>query len=103
MSNILGWGGRLRGLFTDTKGPWGQGTGGDEPPTDDDKGSGPWGEPPKRRRPSITPGASVSSLDELLRRGRAHFGGGGRLPGRPDRPFIPCATAAMGLDWLVLT
>src|SRR5437764_6950327 len=103
MSNILGWGGPLRGLFTDTKGPWGQGTGGDEPPTDDDKGSGPWGEPPKRRRPSITPGASVSSLDELLRRGRAHFGGGGGLPGRPDRSVIAWAIAAIVLVWLVFT
>src|SRR5207244_12986047 len=28
MSNILGWGGRLRGLFADTKGPWGTGSGG---------------------------------------------------------------------------
>src|SRR3982751_2413651 len=105
MSNILGWGGRLRGLFTDTKGPWGQGTGGDEPPADDDKGSGPWGEPPKRRRPSITPGASVSSLDELLRRGRARFGGGGGggLPGRPDRSVIAWAIAAIVLVWLVFT
>jgi membrane protease subunit HflK len=104
MSNILGWGGRLRGLFADTKGPWGQGTGGDEPPADDDKGSGPWGEPPKRRRPNITPGASVSSLDELLRRGRARFGGGGGgLPGRPDRSVIAWAIAAIVLVWLVFT
>ena len=103
MSNILGWGGRLRGLFADTKGPWGQGSGGDEPPADDDKGSGPWGEPPKRRRPSITPGASVSSLDELLRRGRARFGGGGGLPGRPDRSVIAWAIAAIVLVWLVFT
>jgi modulator of FtsH protease HflK len=102
MSNILGWGGRLRGLFTDTKGPWGQGTGGDEPPADEDKGSGPWGEPPKRRRANITPGASVSSLDEWLRRGRARFGGGG-LPGRPDRSVIAWAIAAVVLVWLVFT
>src|SRR3954466_11419569 len=104
MSKILGGGGRLRGLFTDTKGPWGQGTGGDEPPTDDDKGSGPWGEPPKRRRASITPGASVSSLDELLRRGRARFGGGGGgLPGRPDRSVIAWAVVAVLLLWLIVT
>src|SRR3954451_8781957 len=103
MSNILGWGGRLRGLFTDTKGPWGQGSGGDEPPADDDKGSGPWGEPPKRRRPSITPGASVSSIDDWLRRGRARFGGGGGLPGRPDRSVIAWAIAAIVLVWLIFT
>jgi modulator of FtsH protease HflK len=101
MSNILGWGSRLRGLFTDTKGPWGQGSGGDEPPAGDDKGSGPWGEPPKRRRASITPGASVSSLDEWLRRGRARFGGG--LPGRPDGSLIMWVVFAAVLLWLVVT
>jgi modulator of FtsH protease HflK len=103
MSNILGWGGRLRGLFTDTKGPWGQGSGGDEPPSGDDKGSGPWGEPPKRRRPSMTPGATVSSLDEWLRRGRARFGGGGGLPGRPDRSLIMWVVLAAVLLWLIVT
>jgi membrane protease subunit HflK len=102
MSNILGWGGRLRGLFADTKGPWGQGSGGDEPPAGEDKGSGPWGEPPKRRRASITPGAGVSSLDEWLRRGRARFGGGG-LPGRPDRSLIMWVVLAAVLLWLVVT
>jgi modulator of FtsH protease HflK len=102
MSNILGWGGRLRGLFTDTKGPWGQGSGGDEPRADDDKGSGPWGEPPKRRRASITPGASVSSLEEWLRRGRARFGGGG-LPGRPDRSIVIWVVVTLVAAWLVFT
>ena len=102
MSNILGWGGRLRGLFTDTKGPWGQGSGGDEPAADEDKGSGPWGEPPKRRRASITPGAGVSSLDEWLRRGRARFGGGG-LPGRPDRSLVMWVVLAAVLLWLIVT
>src|SRR5437764_6703504 len=104
MSNILGWGGPLRGLFADTKGPWGQGSGGDEPPADDDKGSGPWGEPPKRRRPSITPGASVSSIDDWLRGGRARFGGGGGgLPGRPDRSLITWAIIGFIAVWLVFT
>ena len=102
MSNILGWGGRMRGLFTDTKGPWGSGGGGD-PPAEDDKGSGPWGEPPKRRRGGITPGANVSSLDEWLRRGRARFGGGGGLPGRPDRSIVMWVVAVAVLLWLVGT
>jgi membrane protease subunit HflK len=100
MSNLLGWGGRLRGLFTDTKGPWGHGGG--EPPAEDDKSGGPWGEPPKRRRASIAPGANVSSLDEWLRRGRARFGGGG-LPGRPDRSLIMWVVLAAVLLWLVAT
>jgi membrane protease subunit HflK len=102
MSNILGWGGRMRGLFADTKGPWG--SGGGDPPAEDDKGSGPWGEPAKRRRGSITPGANVSSLDEWLRRGRARFGGGGGgLPGRPNRSIVMWAVAVAVLLWLVGT
>jgi modulator of FtsH protease HflK len=101
MSNILGWGGRVRGLFADTKGPWG--SGGGDPPAEDDKGSGPWGEPPKRRRGGITPGSNVSSLDEWLRRGRARFGGGGGLPGRPDRSVIIWVVAIVVLMWLVGT
>ena len=74
--------------------------------------SGSGGDEPRRRRrtraaargasrpsagaPSITPGAGVSSLDELLRRGRARFGGGGGgLPGRPDRSLIVWAVVAV--------
>jgi membrane protease subunit HflK len=110
MSMIMGWGQRVRGLFADTKGPWGPSGsdgGGDEPPSDDDgnKGSGPWGEPPRRiRRPSFGGGSNVSSLEDLLRRSRARFGGGGGgLPGRPDRSLIIWAVIAFVLIWLVFT
>ena len=109
MTIISGWGSRVRGLFTDTKGPWGQsgsdGGGGDPPP--DDGPSGPWGEPARRgRRPSL--GASnVSALEELLRRGRARFGGGGGggagLPGRPNRSLVAWGIAGFVLIWLVFT
>jgi membrane protease subunit HflK len=103
MSILLGWGGRIRGLFADTKGPWGTGSGGgDEPPADEGQGSGPWGESPKRRRAGIAPGANISSLDEWLRRGRARFGGGG-LPGRPDRSIITWAIIGLIAVWLVFT
>ena len=48
--------------------------------------AGPWGEAPKRRGagPALG-GANVTSIDELLRRGRMRFGGGGGggLPGAP--------------------
>jgi membrane protease subunit HflK len=105
MSNILGWGGRLRGLFADTKGPWGHGSSddGSEPPGDDGKNSGPWGEPPKRgRRSGLGTGSNVTSLDELLRRGKARFGGGG-LPGRPDRSLITWAIVGLVAVWLIFT
>ena len=47
MSIFIGWGSRVRGLFANSKGPWGSGEGGgEEPPPDDGAGAGPWGEPP---------------------------------------------------------
>jgi membrane protease subunit HflK len=114
MSIISGWGGRVRGLFADSKGPWGSdnagagGSGGSEPPSDGNEGGGqgqgPWGEAPRRRRPSIGSATNVSSLDELLRR-RLRFGGGGGggLPGRPDASLILWAVLGFILVWLVVT
>ncbi len=100
---ISGWGGRIRGLFADTKGPWGHSGGdGGDPPGDDGPG-GPWGEPPRRgRRPSLGAG-NVSALEELLRRSRARFGGGGGLPGRPNRALILWAVLAFVPIWLIVT
>jgi membrane protease subunit HflK len=103
MSTFLGWGNRIRGLFADSKGPWGSGGGdsGGDPPSDEGKSGGPWGEPPKRpRRTTITPGANVTSFDELFRRGRARFGGGGGLP---DRSLIMWAALGAVLVWLIFT
>ena len=99
MSTFSGWGGRVRGLFTDTKGPWGPSGSGDEPPGDD-HGGGPWGEPAGRGsggRPSVAP------LDDLLRRGRMRFRGGGGLPGRPDGSLILWAILGFVAIWLVFT
>ena len=107
MTSLLGWGGRVRGLFADTKGPWGPtgGNGGDEPPSGDGGSGGPWGEPgPRRRRSSGTPGSNVTSFDELFRRGRARFGGGGSgLPGRPTGSLILWAIIAFIALWFVFT
>jgi membrane protease subunit HflK len=110
MDILSRWGGRMRGLFTDTKGPWGpssdgsQGGGGDRPP--DDGSGGPWGDSPGRGRRPTLGASSVPGLDELLRRSRARFnggGGGGGFPGRPDRSLILLAIAGFILIWLVFT
>jgi membrane protease subunit HflK len=108
MNMISGWGSRARGLFADTKGPWGTSgnEAGGEPPSGEGggQGNGPWGEPAKRgRRPTIgTP--SVPALDELLRRSRARFGGGsGGLPGRPNRSLIAWIVIGLLVVWLVFT
>ena len=114
MIRISGWGSRVRGVFADSKGPWGPtGTGGggaepsaeDKPDTGDNQG--PWGEAPRRRRVPLGGASNVTSLEELLRRGRARFGGGGGggggLPGRPDRSLILWALAGFILIWIVFT
>jgi membrane protease subunit HflK len=106
MNIISGSGRRIRGLFTDTKGPWGSSgsDGGDQPPGD--QGNGPWSEPPRRGRRPVIGTSSVSALDELLRRSRARFGGGGGgggLPSRPDRSLILWAVIGFVLIWLVFT
>ena len=107
MNILMGWGGRIRGLFTDTKGPWGSsGDGNDvDPPAGDGQGSGPWGEPaPRRRRSSIGAPGNVSSFEDFVRRNRARFGGGGGgLPGRPDRSLIIWAVIGFIAVWLLFT
>src|SRR5581483_4349065 len=102
MSNFLGWAGRARGFFTDTKGPWGPSGSGDEPPEDNDQGSGPWGEPQRGGRRTIT-GRSVAPLDEILRRSRMRFGGGGGFPGRPNGSLILWAVVGLIVLWLIVT
>jgi modulator of FtsH protease HflK len=109
MSILTGWGSRARALFADTKGPWGPSSsdGGEESPSGDggNDGKGPWGgEQPRRlRRPSFG-SSNVSALDDLLRRSRARFGGGGGgLPGRPDRSLILWGVLGFVLIWLVWT
>ena len=111
MNIISGWGSRVRGLFVDSKGPWGSGSRGSsgdgtpEPSSGEGQGNGPWGEPTPRRRSGIGAGSNVSSLDDLLRRGRARFGGsgGGGLPGRPDRSLIIWAVLGFIAVWLIFT
>ena len=108
MNILSGWGGRVRGLFADNKGPWGPSgdgdSGGDSPP--DDGGAGPWGEPPRRGRRTISSSSAGTSIEALLRRSRARFGGGGGgggFPGQPNRSLIVWAVAGFILIWLVFT
>jgi membrane protease subunit HflK len=100
MSIISGLAARTRGLFSDNKGPWGSsggnGDGGGEPPS-----GGPWSEPTRRRRGGDGSESNISSLDELLRRGRNRFSGG--LPGRPANSLILWAVAGIAALWLILT
>jgi membrane protease subunit HflK len=100
MITISGWGARVRGLFADTKGPWGPKGSGDEP----EPQQGPWGETPKRRKSaSRDSGGNVSSLDEFLRRSKARFSPGGSLPGRPNSALIVWGAVALLALWLVFT
>lgn len=94
MINIIGWGARLSALFNENKGsPWGSGGGsggGDGP-------RGPWGQPPRRRRPAGGP----NPLDELLRRGRDRFGGS--FPPSDGRPWWLYVVAAVLALVIVVT
>ncbi|MBA2770732.1 MAG: protease modulator HflK, partial [Sphingomonas sp.] len=71
MSIISGWGASLRGLFADSKGPWGS------PGSDDDDGQqpvrGPWGVPGSGKPSSATPTGNRTTLDDFLRKSRARF------------------------------
>ena len=101
MSIIPGLAARARGLFSDNKGPWGSsggnGDGGGEPPA-----GGPWSGPPRRRRGGEGPEVNISSLDELLRRGRSRFNNSG-FTGGPNRSTVMWAVVALLVMWLVFT
>ena len=102
MSTFQGWGDRVRGLFADTKGPWGPSGSSDDPPADESHG-GPWGEPGGRG--GGTGGRSgVTPLDEIFRRSRMRFGGGGGgFRGRPDGSLILWAILGVIAIWLIFT
>ena len=107
MSNQIGWAGRLRGLFNDT-GPWGPSTGDDKRPprsrprpVSDD--NGPWG----GRSAPASGGSGISSLEDLLRRSRARFGGGGDwdggFGGGNNRNYIYWGVIGFIVLWLLFT
>ncbi|UUR07726.1 FtsH protease activity modulator HflK [Sphingomonas glaciei] len=105
MNMTPGWAARARGLFADNKGPWGSSTGSTPPPgsggPDNPGPASPWGTPgPNRPR---GPGASVTSLDDFLARGRARFGGGRGGTTPPSKSMIGWGLLAVVLLWLVFT
>jgi modulator of FtsH protease HflK len=103
MTTIAGWVSRARGLFADSKGPWGPSSGSDAPggggegvpPSRPD--SGPWSDGSKPRSSS---GSNISSLDDFLRRSRARLGPGGK---RPDRSLVLWTLIAFVTLWLLFT
>lgn len=102
MTNSIGWGQRIRGLFAQSKGPWGpSGNDGDLP--EPSPGSGPWsGGENRGRRPifgGAVPGNNV--FDEILRRSRGRFGGDGT--GGPNRSMIVLGVVGFILLWLIFT
>jgi membrane protease subunit HflK len=109
MTNQIGWAGRLRGLFSDKGGPWGPSGGGKKPPRPSGstpEPQGPWSG--AGERPSWTGGSGLNSLEQLLRQGRARFGGGGG-GGRWDgdggskRHFIAWGLIAFAILWVLFT
>ena len=110
MTRFPGWTAKARGLWADSKGPWGpndaSGGGGNDPGP---RSGSPWGD--GSRRPPVGETGNVTSLDELIRRSRARFGGNG--PGgsgfggiggkRPSRSLIGWALIGLALLWLLTT
>ena len=113
MNIFEGWGARRRALFADIKGPWGSGGSGGKPPRGDEPSvpKGPWGEPPKRgARPPASGPATVSSLDDFLRKNRDRFGGSGGGGGSggtglpsADPKLIVWGLVGFVLLWLLFT
>jgi membrane protease subunit HflK len=83
-------------------GPWGPSGGGGEG-GGDGGGSGPrspWGQPPRRRRPTgVTP--NMGSIDDFLKKSRERFGG--RFPYQEGKPYWLYGAAVVLVLWLVFT
>jgi membrane protease subunit HflK len=104
MRAISGWGARLAASLSDNKsGPWGSSGGGSDGGGDGGDGDGPrspWGQPPRRRRPSGGSG-NIASIEDLLKKGRERFGG--RFPQQDGRPYWAYGLAVFLLLWLIFT
>lgn len=107
MTIFSGWAARGRGFFSDNKGPWGSppGSGGGQEPPSGEEPAGPWGEPPKRRGGGR---ATVTSLDDFLKRSRGRFGGDGSgggfgFGGGRDRSLLMWAVIGLAALWFLFT
>ena len=103
MSKFFGWGARGGAMMNENRGgPWGPGGSGGSGGGGDGGGSrNPWGQPPRKRRPSGTAG-NVTSLDDFLKKSRDRFGG--RFPtGGDGRPYWLYGLGIFLLLWLVFT
>lgn len=111
MSVFTGLGARIGSIFnSEGRGPWGgrggggsggNGSGGDG---GDDGPKNPWSQPP-RKRPSGQGGPTA--LDELLKRGKSQWGGGGgrgpELPTFGGRPIWFWAIILLVFLWIFFT
>ena len=103
MNIFPGLGGRVRGLFNDSNGPWGPKDSGNDPV---EPKRGPWGDGPSgRKAPQQPGGGNVSSLDEFIRKSRARWstGGGGGFPGRPNASIFVWGAVGLVILWLLFT
>jgi modulator of FtsH protease HflK len=105
MISLSGWGARLGGLLSMSKGPWGPSGGGSGGDGDGGDGEGggprsPWGQPPRRRK-SGGPGGVPPSIDDFLRKSRERFGG--RFPQQDGRPYWLYGLAIFALLWILFT
>lgn len=101
MIKIFGWGARLGAMMSDNKGPWGGGSGGSG---GDGGGKGPrnpWGQPPRKRKPTGGTTGNVTSLDDFLKKSRERFGGG--FPGQSGKPYWLYGLVIFLLLWLIFT
>ncbi len=85
--------------LTEGGGPWGAGDDGSAGDGEGGRGN-PWTQPPRKRRGGGLRASGQPGLEELIRRGRARFGGG--MPGGA-RPIWGYALAAFAALWLITT
>ena len=101
MRRFFGWVFGSGAAMSDNRGPWGP-SGGDDGSGGGSGGDGPrnpWGQPPRRRKPS-RPG-EITSLDEFLKKSRDRLGR--RFPPGDGRPYWLYGLIAFVLLWIVFT